>query len=60
MFVKRSECLNIFGTSITGKSEISEEMKMKIGMGNLCCYCGLQYTLSLELQTGYQKLKYKT
>jgi hypothetical protein len=51
--------MNIFGTLITGKSEISEEMKMRIVMGNLCYYCGLQYTLSLELQTEYQKLKYK-
>lgn len=41
------------------KSEISEEMEMRISMGKLCYCCGLQYTLSLELQTEYQKLKYE-
>jgi hypothetical protein len=40
MFLKRAECLNIIGTSVTGKSEISEEMKVGDAMGNLCYYCG--------------------
>jgi hypothetical protein len=30
MFAKRSECLNIFGTLIRGKSEVSEEMVQEI------------------------------
>jgi hypothetical protein len=40
-----------------GKSEISEEIKMMVATGNLCYYCGLQYTLSLRTANRIPRIK---